>query len=186
MLSGPLNRLNAILSLLRPLDHYRTPPRDRECDWEALSRPVSHLRTGSSQLPHPKTLRGARLHDSSAIVSKALWKQVRNRNVIEAALEIAAIFAIYDCDAHRGSQKSQRFPRQDKAMPHCDLRVRWKVASNLRFRAAISEPKAPSFCRISGDLAPSTRKSLAIAIVRFWCAKRPRFLTRSSTAIALS
>ena len=28
---------------------------------------------------------------------------------------------------------------------HCDLRVRWKVASDLRFRAAISEPKAPSF-----------------------------------------
>ena len=40
--------------------------------------------------------------------------------------------------------------------------MRWKVASDLRFRAAISEP-----C----DLAPSTRKSLAIAIVRFWCAK---------------
>ena len=56
-------------------------------------------------------------------------------------------------------------------MLHCDLRVRWKVASDLRFRAAISEPKAPSFCGISGDLALSTQKSLAIAIVRFWCAK---------------
>ena len=56
-------------------------------------------------------------------------------------------------------------------MLHCDLRVRWKVASDLRFRAAISEPKTPSFCGISGDLAPSTRKSIAIAIVRFWCAK---------------
>ena len=54
---------------------------------------------------------------------------------------------------------------------HCDLRVRWKVASDLRFRAAISEPKTPSCCGISGDLAQSTRKSLAIAIVRFWCAK---------------
>ena len=64
-----------------------------------------------------------------------------------------------------------RFPRQEKAMLHCDLRVRWKVASDLRFRAAISGPKTPSFCGISGDLAPSTRKSLAIAIVRFWCAK---------------
>ena len=60
---------------------------------------------------------------------------------------------------------------QDKSMPHCDLRLRWKVASDLRFRAAISEPKTPSFCGISGDLAQSTRKSLAIAIVRFWCAK---------------
>ena len=56
-------------------------------------------------------------------------------------------------------------------MLHCDLRVRWKVASDLRFRVAISEPKTPSFCGISGDLAPSTWKSLAIAIVRFWCAK---------------
>ena len=56
-------------------------------------------------------------------------------------------------------------------MLHCDLRVRWKVASDLRFRAAISEPKTPSFCGIPGDLAQSTRKSLAIAIVRFWCAK---------------
>ena len=65
-----------------------------------------------------------------------------------------------------------RFPKQEKAMPLCDLRVRWKVASDLRFRAAISEPgKTPSFCGISGDLVLSTRKSLAIAIVRFWCAK---------------
>ena len=56
-------------------------------------------------------------------------------------------------------------------MMHCDLRVRWKVASDLRFRAAISEPKTTSFCRISSHSAPSTRKSLAIAIVRFWCAK---------------
>ena len=46
-----------------------------------------------------------------------------------------------------------------------------EIASDLRFRAAISEPKTSSFCGISGDLAPSTRKSLAIAIVRFWCAK---------------
>ena len=65
-----------------------------------------------------------------------------------------------------------RFPRQETAMMHCDLRVRWQVASDLRFQAAISEPQTPSCCGIPGDLAPSTRKSLAIAIVRFWCAKR--------------
>ena len=60
---------------------------------------------------------------------------------------------------------------------HCDLRARlnFKVASDLRFRAAISEPKTPSFCGISGDLDPSTRKSLAIAIVRFCCAKVESF-----------
>ena len=60
-------------------------------------------------------------------------------------------------------------------MLHCDLRLRWKVASDLRFRAAISEPKTPSFCGTSGDLAHSPRKSLAIAIVRFWCAKFQRY-----------
>ena len=73
-------------------------------------------------------------------------------------------FCDCDCDAHRGPQKSLAFLKQETAMMHCDLRVRWKVASDLRFRAAISEPKTPSLCGISGDLAPSTRKSLAIAI----------------------
>ena len=111
----------------------------------ALKRPPSY-----SQPPAPTTVK-------SYIASKRT--------------EIAAIFAICDCDTHRGPQKSQRFPRQEKAMLRCDLRVRWKVASDLRFRAATSEAKTPDFCRISGDLVPSTRKSLAIAIVRFWCAK---------------
>ena len=73
-----------------------------------------------------------------------------------------------------------RFPRQEKAMLHCDLRVRWKVASDLRFRAAISQPKTPSFCGISGDLGQSTRKSLAIAIVRFWFAKVKNFFFPNS------
>ena len=49
--------------------------------------------------------------------------------------------------------------------------MRWKVASDLRFRVAISEPETLSFCGISGDLGPSTQKSLAIAIMRFWCSK---------------
>ena len=72
-----------------------------------------------------------------------------------------------DFDAHRGPQKSLAISET----LYCDLRVRWKVASDLRFRVAISEAKTPSFFGISGDLAPSTRRSLAIAIVRFWCAK---------------
>ena len=67
-----------------------------------------------------------------------------------------------------------RFLRQEPAMMHCDLRVRLKVASDLRFRAAISEPKTPSFCGISGDWLRQRGKSLAIAIVRFWCAKISR------------
>ena len=47
-----------------------------------------------------------------------------------------------------------------------------EVASDLRFRVAISEAETPSFYGVSGDLAPSTWNSLAIPIVRFWCAKR--------------
>ena len=63
------------------------------------------------------------------------------------------------------------FPRQEKAMLHCDLRARWNLKScDLRFRAALSEPKNPFFLR---DLfaiwlrqrGNRTRKSLAMAIV---------------------
>ena len=48
-------------------------------------------------------------------------------------------------------------------MLRCDLSLQWKVASDLRFQAAISEPQTPSLCGNSGNLAPSTQKSLAIA-----------------------
>ena len=55
-LSGPLDRLNAILSLLQPLED---PLCDRECDWEARSRPISLPCTvRSSQPPRSKPLRG--------------------------------------------------------------------------------------------------------------------------------
>ena len=53
LLSGPLNRLNATLSLLHPLDRYIGP---RECDREA---PISHPNTGGSpQPPRSKPLGG--------------------------------------------------------------------------------------------------------------------------------
>ena len=42
----------------------------------------------------------------------------------------------------------------------------------------ISKPEIPSFCGLFGDLAPSTRKSPAIAIVRSWCAKGPVLLNK--------
>ena len=58
-----------------------------------------------------------------------------------------------------------------KAMLHYDVRVRWKVASDLRFRAAISEPKTPLSAGILAIWLRQRGKSLAIAIVRFWCAK---------------
>ena len=59
VLSGPLNRLNAILSLLHPLDRYRTPSAIGNAIGRPLSRPISHPRAGrSSQPPRSKPLRG--------------------------------------------------------------------------------------------------------------------------------
>ena len=46
-LTGPLNRLNAILSLLHPSTAIG-PLCNRECDREGLSRPISHPRTRRS------------------------------------------------------------------------------------------------------------------------------------------
>ena len=56
---GPLNRLNAILSLLHPLDCYRTPSAIGSAIGRPLSRPISHPNTGGSpQPPRSKPLRG--------------------------------------------------------------------------------------------------------------------------------
>ena len=41
LLSGPLNRLNAILSLLQPLDRYRNP----SAIGSAIGRPLSRIQT---------------------------------------------------------------------------------------------------------------------------------------------
>ena len=60
-LSGPLNgyRLNAILSLLHPLDRYRTPSAIGSAIGRPLSRPISHPNTGwSPQPPRSKPLGG--------------------------------------------------------------------------------------------------------------------------------
>ena len=58
-LSGPLNWLNAILSLLHPLDRYRTPSAIGSAIGRPLSRPISHPDTGGSpQPPRSKPLRG--------------------------------------------------------------------------------------------------------------------------------
>ena len=58
-LSAPLDRLNAILSLLQPLDRYRTPAAKGSAIGAHLSRPISLPRTGRSpQPPRSKPLRG--------------------------------------------------------------------------------------------------------------------------------
>ena len=51
-LSGPLNRLNAILSLLHPLDRYRAPSAIGSAIGRPLSRPILHPNTGGSPQPH--------------------------------------------------------------------------------------------------------------------------------------
>ena len=59
VLSGPLDRLNAILSLLQPLDRYRAASAIGSAIGRPLSRPISHPRTGRSpQPPRSKPLRG--------------------------------------------------------------------------------------------------------------------------------
>ena len=50
-LSGPLNRLNAVLSLLQPLDRYRTHSAIGSAIGKPLSRPISLPRTGRSSQP---------------------------------------------------------------------------------------------------------------------------------------
>ena len=57
--SGPLNQLNAILSLLQPLDRYRTPSAIGSAIGRPLSCPISHPNTGGSpQPPRSKPLGG--------------------------------------------------------------------------------------------------------------------------------
>ena len=58
-LSGPLNRLNAILSLLHAFDRYSTPSAIGGAIGRPLSRPISHPNTGGSpQPPRSKPLGG--------------------------------------------------------------------------------------------------------------------------------
>ena len=58
-LRGPLNRLNAIRSLLQPIDRYRIPSAMGSAIGRPLSRPISHPRAGrSSHPPRSKPLRG--------------------------------------------------------------------------------------------------------------------------------
>ena len=78
-LSGPLNRLNAILSLLQPLDRYRTPIGKKPYLASKHSLGVlNRLILNRLARPQPR--------DSGAIVSKTpCRKQARNKNAIEAA-----------------------------------------------------------------------------------------------------
>ena len=74
-LSEPLNRLNAILSLLQPLDRYRTPSAIGSAIGRPLSRPIWHPNTVVGVLNRLVLNRlGAQPRDSGAIVSKTPLK----------------------------------------------------------------------------------------------------------------
>ena len=73
-LVGPLNRLNAILSLLHPLDRYRTPSAIGSAIGRPLSGPILHPNPGGS--PQPPRSKPC---DSGAIVSETPLKQARNK-----------------------------------------------------------------------------------------------------------
>ena len=83
--SDSLNRLSAILSLLQPLDCYRTT----SAIGSAIGRPylaLSPSTHGGSQLPRSKPPYGAQPRDSGAIVSQTPLNKARNENAIEAAI----------------------------------------------------------------------------------------------------
>ena len=88
-LRWPPHRLNAILSLLHPLDRYRTPSAIGSAIGRPLSRPISHPNTGGS--PHRlvlNRLEGSTLNRAigAIIVSKTPFKQARNKSAIETAI----------------------------------------------------------------------------------------------------
>ena len=113
VLSGPLNRLNAILSLLHPLNRYynRALSAIGNAIGRPLSRPISHPNRVVGVLDHlVLTAWGAQPRDSCAIVSKTPSKHARNNNAIEAA--------ILDRDLDRDSTLNRRGPlRQSLAGP---------------------------------------------------------------------
>ena len=87
MLSGPFDQLNAILSLLQPLDRCRTPPAIESAIGRPLSRPISHPNTGGSPQPsRSKPLGVLNRAIVALIVSKNPLKQALSGNAIEAAI----------------------------------------------------------------------------------------------------
>ena len=102
LLSGPLNRLNAILSLLLPLDRYRTPSAIGSAIGRPLSRPISHPNTGGSpQPPRSKPLGGL----NHAIVENPFKTSAKQKH-----------------DRGRDSQPRPR-PRLNSQPPSLGLRV---------------------------------------------------------------
>ena len=85
LLRGPLNRHNAILSLLHPVDRYRT----RSGIGVRLGGPISPYldpRTGrSSQPPRSKSRKGLQPRDSGALLSQTLKSSAKQKvTAIEA------------------------------------------------------------------------------------------------------
>ena len=112
-----------------------------------LSCPVSNRRTGGIRSEKATCSFGTACRSSPPHRQRIFFRAALSAPKSQRFLRFAIAMPIAD------PRNRLRFQRQDKAMLHCDLRVRWKVAGDLRFRVAISEPKTTSLCRISADLA---------------------------------
>ena len=82
-LNGPLNRLNAILSLLQSFDRCRIA--ECECNWKALSRPILLPRT-VGVLNSLVLNRIGRAHTNGGVQQRPLLRRVLRR-VLETAFE---------------------------------------------------------------------------------------------------
>ena len=94
--SGPLNRLNAILSLLHPLDPYGTPAAIESAieigrAYLALSRIYTQVGVLNRLVLNHL---GSQPRNCGATVSKAIVKQAAKQNVIEVAI----LNCVLDCD----------------------------------------------------------------------------------------
>ena len=108
-LSGPLDRLNAILSLLHPSTATGAPSAIGSAIGRPLSRPISHPNTGGSpQPPRSKLLWETQPRDGGATASKTPLKQALNKTLQRPRSSTASSIAI-ELSAAWGSTKKLLF-----------------------------------------------------------------------------
>ena len=109
-LSGPLDRLNAILSLLQPLDRSWAPSAIGSAIGRPLSRPISHPRTGRS--PQPPLNRRPRLRLNSQPLGATKWlaKATAGRNERVRYSIWGEILSDILCSGYAGTKKAMPDP----------------------------------------------------------------------------
>ena len=117
-------------------------PRDNTCQLRPTVFPHQKKKTFKTrdlQLPFC-TLTSAWPRGGEGKQAAARCYFTPNSHLSAQRAQIAAIFAICDCDAHRGPPKSLAIAEKDKAVLHCNLRSRWKSLavcdSELQFPSA--------------------------------------------------